>query len=312
MTKSAIPFVFVLSCFLLSCGGGGSGKTDTPTSGRAFITVDESYKLILDAELDMFHYLYKDAKVTAEVKPEGDVINTLLNNDSCRAGIIARKLTEEEIAFFKAKKIYPIETKIAIDAVAVIIHNDNGTDSLSMEQLREILSGRVGLWSQIDSAAKPDSIRLIFDGNTSANARFLNETFLGGNAAFPKNCFAVSGNQEVIDYVSQNPKSVGIISVNWISDRDDSLSHTFLKKVKVVALSSDNNPYLFYQPFAAYVADGSYPLTRDVYMINREGRSGLGTGFIAFVAGEKGQRIILKAGMVPATMPIRLVNIKTE
>ena len=39
---------------------------------------------------------------------------------------------------------------------------------------------------------------------------------------------------------------------------------------------------------------------------------GLGSGFIQFVAGEKGQRIILRSGMVPATMPIRLMQIKSE
>jgi len=297
---------------LQSCGSGTPGKTDTPTSGHAFISVDESYRLILDAELDMFHYLYKDANVTAEVKPEGDVINTLLNNDSCRAAMIARKLTEEEKNFLKSKKIYPIETKVAVDAVAVIVNNDNPSDSMTMQHLRDILKGAISRWNQVDSTAKPDSLHLIFDGNNSANARYLNEKFLDGKGNFPGNCFAVKGNQAVIDYVSKNPNSVGIISVNWISDRDDSLSNSFLKNVKAVAFSSDNNPYLFYQPFAAYIADGSYPLTRDVYMINREGRSGLGTGFIAFVAGEKGQRIILKAGMVPATMPVRLIQIKTE
>ena len=45
-------------------------------------------------------------------------------------------------------------------------------------------------------------------------------------------------------------------------------------------------------------------------MINRETFAGLGSGFISFVAGEKGQRIILKSGIVPAAMPIRLIQIK--
>ena len=58
-----------------------------------------------------------------------------------------------------------------------------------------------------------------------------------------------------------------------------------------------------------YIYSGEYPFCRDVYIINREGRTGLGTGFAAFVAGEKGQLIILKAGMVPATQPVRMVKI---
>jgi phosphate transport system substrate-binding protein len=44
----------------------------------------------------------------------------------------------------------------------------------------------------------------------------------------------------------------------------------------------------------------------------RESFSGLGSGFVSFVAGEKGQRIILKSGLVPATMPIRIIQTKKE
>jgi phosphate transport system substrate-binding protein len=301
-----------LTFFMLSCGNSNTGLSDTPTSGKAFISVDESYKLILDAELSMFHFLYKDAHISAELKPEGDVIQTLLNNDSCRLAIISRKLTNEEKDFFKKKKLYPIETKVALDAVAIIVHNDNIADSMSMDHLRAIFSGKIFSWNAIDSSAKQDSIHVIFDSKKSANARYLSEKFLSNSSQFPKNCFAVNSNPDVVNYVSEHPNSLGIISVNWISDRDDSLTNSFLKKVKVVALSSDINPYLFYQPYQAYIADGSYPLIREIWAINREGKSGLGTGFVAFVAGEKGQRIILKSGMVPATMPTRIVEIKTE
>jgi phosphate transport system substrate-binding protein len=45
------------------------------------------------------------------------------------------------------------------------------------------------------------------------------------------------------------------------------------------------------------------------YMINRQTRAGLGTGFVSFVAGEKGQRMMKLAGLVPATMQIRLIQI---
>jgi phosphate transport system substrate-binding protein len=71
--------------------------------------------------------------------------------------------------------------------------------------------------------------------------------------------------------------------------------------------NSDGND--FYSPHPAYIANNSYPFIREVYMINRETFSGVGSGFTSFVAGDSGQRIILKMGMVPATMPVRLVEI---
>jgi phosphate transport system substrate-binding protein len=68
----------------------------------------------------------------------------------------------------------------------------------------------------------------------------------------------------------------------------------------------------FYKPFQGYIADGSYPLIRDVFVICRESTAGLGSGFASFVAGDVGQRIILKSGLVPATMPLRLVHVKKD
>ncbi len=38
----------------------------------------------------------------------------------------------------------------------------------------------------------------------------------------------------LIDFVSRNPDALGMISVNWISDKDDSLSMSFIKKVNVL------------------------------------------------------------------------------
>jgi len=118
----------------------------------------------------------------------------------------------------------------------------------------------------------------------------------------------------VITYVENHPEAIGLISVNWISDRDDSITHAFLKRVKVAAISSEvfSEGDDFYTPHPAYIADKSYPFIREVYAISRETFTGLGRGFIQFVAGDQGQRIILKMGMLPATMPVRLVQIEKE
>jgi phosphate transport system substrate-binding protein len=68
----------------------------------------------------------------------------------------------------------------------------------------------------------------------------------------------------------------------------------------------------YYRPYPAYIANKSYPFIREVYMINRESFNGLGSGLISFVGGIKGQTIVLKAGLVPATMPVRLVEMKSK
>ena len=67
-----------------------------------------------------------------------------------------------------------------------------------------------------------------------------------------------------------------------------------------------------FKPYQAYMVDKVYPLTRDIYIVNAEPRNGLVTGFSAFVASDKGQRIILKSGVLPAIAPTRVVNIRKD
>jgi phosphate transport system substrate-binding protein len=129
--------------------------------------------------------------------------------------------------------------------------------------------------------------------------------------SLPGNFYAVNSNTEVIDFVSRNPDALGIVSANWISDKDDKKSTILRNKICVVAVSqqfSTDNSYC--RPDQGFIYDKEYPFVREVYLISRETFKGLGSGFIQWATAEQGQRIVLKSGLVPATMPIRLVQIK--
>ena len=88
---------------------------------------------------------------------------------------------------------------------------------------------------------------------------------------------------------------------------------SFINKINVVAVSQQNiDDGSYYRPYQGFIYDKSYPFVREIYLITRETFAGLGTGFISWACAEQGQRIVLKSGLVPATMPIRLVQIKNE
>lgn len=302
-------FLFTLSACVLffSCG-----NESTPTQGKQKICIDESYSQLFSAEVEAFEGIYKSSDIDDCYKPEGDIVDAFLK-DSCRVIIMGRDLNQKEKDFFASKKSFPTSTKIAVDALAFITHKDNPLQNLTSNELQNIFSGKITEWKQLDASIKnktsqDTNITIVFDNERSCNVRMVKEQILQGGS-FPKNIFALKTNPEVVDYVSKNKNAIGIIGVNWISDTDDTLTRDFLSKVNVLALESEKDTGEFVQPYQAYVNSGDYPFCRDVYIINREGRTGLGTGFAAFVAGEKGQLIILKAGMVPATMPIRVVQI---
>jgi ABC-type phosphate transport system substrate-binding protein len=297
---------------MVSCKSGKPRDLpETPTSGDIKISVDESFKPVIDAEVYTFTALYTRAKVKPEYKPEFDVVSDYMD-DSVKVIVSSRKLSDNQIKYLRDNLIIARTITFAYDALALITNKDNKDTLIEYKTVKDIFTGQIKNWKEVNPKSKLDKISVIFDNNKSGNIRYFREIF-GMTDTLGKNFYAVNNNAEVIDFVSRNPDAMGIISVNWISDKDDSLSMTFLKRVNVVAVSQQFiNDGSYYRPYQASIYDRSYPFVREVYFISRETFKGLGSGFIQWATGEQGQRIVLKSGLVPATMPIRLVQLKKE
>ncbi|WP_187264434.1 PstS family phosphate ABC transporter substrate-binding protein [Pontibacter beigongshangensis] len=306
----AVWKAMVLVLLATACGNSDT-PADTPTSGNITISIDESFQPIMDSQVYTFETIYKYAKLNPQYKSEGAVIQDLLN-DSTRVAVLSRELRPEEKAVFDQRKIIPRTVKIAIDAVALIVHKDNPDTLLTMSEVQGIFSGQVTSWSDLSPENKINGLTIVFDNNNSSTARFVKDSIIS-NQPLPKNTYASNSHEALIDYVSKNENSVGVIGVNWISDFDDTTAVRFMEKIKVVGISSEPEPAStdsYFQPYQAYIAQGTYPLRRYLYIISTEGRTGLGTGFASFIAGDKGQRIFLKSGLVPATMPVRIIGLQ--
>ena len=300
-----------LIVLLYSCTMTPKKFTDeTPTRGNIKIAVDESYQLLAEAELFTFQSLYKDAQVKPFYLPEDSILKLFLD-DSVKVIITSRALSENETEYLKGKSIIARTTKIAYDAVAFIVNKSNPDTLIRYNAIKDIFTGKTSSWKQINPNSQLSNIKVVFDSPASNNVSTIVSKF-GLTGSLPNYCYSVNKNSEVVNFVENHPEAVGIISVNWISDPRDSISHSFLSKIKVVSITPElySESDDFYSPHPAYIANRQYPFIRNVYTINRETFAGLGTGFTSFVAGDAGQRIILKMGMVPAMMPIRLVEIK--
>ncbi len=305
---SIMGVVFVL--FLMGCGGDPAKQIDTPTRGVMKIAIDDSYRLFMESEIYAFETTYKYAWIDTVYKTETEVFEDFMN-DSVPLIVVNRKLTDQENEILTAQQIVPKTTRIAYDAVALIVNKENPDSDIYYDQIQDIFSGKISKWSQINPSSKLGDIKVVFDHYKSANPRYFKERF--ELDSLPATCYAVQSNREVINYVENTPNAIGVISVNWISDKRDSVSNDFLNRIKVVGVSppGNNDPSAnFYKPYQAYIANVLYPFIREVYCINRQTYSGLAFGLSAYIACDKGQLIILHSGLVPATQPIRIVEIK--
>jgi phosphate transport system substrate-binding protein len=276
---------------------------DGPTSGFVKISVDESLRPLIEAELNTFEGIYVKADIEPYYLPEAEAVDALLN-DSVRLAVVTRRFTDEEKKYFKSIKITPTELDVAISAIALIVHRDNPDTLINMDQFQKLMTGEINTWNKLGGKNKA-GIEIVFDNPNSGLVRHIKDSIVNVET-LPSNTFAVQNNEAVIEHVSENKNALGMIGLEWISDKDDATSNSFLERIRVMGVAGDS---VHFKPYQAYLALKYYPLARRITILSREARSGLGSGFMAFMASEKGQRIVLKAGLVPVTMPLRVVEI---
>jgi phosphate transport system substrate-binding protein len=282
--------VLVLVVTVFACNQNSSKDKETILKGSTSIFVDETLTPIIEDQVAVFESTY-DAKIKLIAKSEAEAVNSLLKEKSGIA-ILSRNLSPQEMKIFEQKKIKPKVTKFATDGIAFITNKNNKDTIIALKDVIDFLHGK--------SVA---SIKgLVFDNPNSSTVRYING--LAGLKTIPENgVFSFKTNDEVIKHVSENDGLIGVVGVNWLS-QPMPVMQKFVDKVNVLAVKGLEQT-AYYTPSQNNIAEGKYPLARDLYIINGEGFSGLGMGFASFVAGDVGQRIILKSGLLPVRIPTR-------
>ena len=296
--------IVLLFAFSISSGCNGPNTRtdiDTPKSGVIHISVDESFKPVIDSQIQVFEALNPEAKIIADYKPEADCLKDLIK-DSVRMIIITRGLTPEEEKFYKdSLKFGPTWDKVAFDAVALIVNNKAKDSVFTINKIRGILDGTTG---------DPDIA--VFDGlSETSTVRYAIDSILRGNPLNNKKVFATKSSVDVINYVSNNVNAVGFIGVSWIGNKEDTSQLSFLKKVKIASVECCGGES-FVKPYQANIVKKRYPLVRGLYYILKENYDGLGSGFANFMEYEKGQLIFRRAYLWPAKMDFSIRSATTN
>ncbi|MDQ7960734.1 substrate-binding domain-containing protein [Flavobacterium lindanitolerans] len=290
-------FGFIMTIFFIdSCADKKKKEDQTAT-----FYVDETVMPMMDDQLAVFQS-ERTEKINLVPKTEGAILD-LLKNDTTKLVVMSRVLSKSEEKRFTDKGIVPRITQIAIDGVALIANNKAKDSVIDLQNVIDFMNG------------KPvASIKgLVFDNANSSTIDFLSRK-ASVTKVDSKNIFALKSNNDVIKYISENEGYIGVIGVNWMTQpMPDMLNSTTNVKVLAVKnVKSEPNSSAYYKPSQTNLAEGLYPLTRKIYMLNYEGSVGLGMGFATFVAGDIGQRIVLKSGLAPVRLALREVKVRKD
>ena len=287
----SVAFVFFAFIVFMACKNDNKDE-ETIIKGKATLFVDESIFPIVEDQQAVFETQY-DAKLTLRSKSESEIINALLN-DTAKIAVLPRKLNASEIKTFSTKKLVPKETIFAKDAVVFITNKISNDSLIALDDIISFMKGN-----------EVKGIKgLVFDNPNSSTVRLLSEK-AGVKVTPQNNIFSFATNMEVIKYVADNEGMIGVVGVNWLFQSPLDMQST-VDKTRIMSVKADEK-YGYVYPSQENIGNGKYPLARHLYIVNCQGYSGLGMGFASFISGERGQRIVLKSGLVPVRYPSRKI-----
>jgi phosphate transport system substrate-binding protein len=317
--KKATFFV-VIAVMLMSCIGRSNAPKETLFSGFIEIVVDETLVPIIKEEIDVFEAMYPNSGIVVRPVSEYEAINLLLR-DSTRLAVMARPLSNEEIATLNNRKLFPQSVKMAEDGIAFVINKNNKDSVITVENLKRILNGDVQRWTELFPKSNLGKFSIAYDNRNSSTIRYIQDSVISSKELSTAS-FAAGSSDAVVDYVKKTPNAIGVIGVNWISSEYDSITREFLSDIQVMRVKRDDSftgyrvidqhssDAIACQPYQYYLYTRQYPFIRSIYLNVNDPLGGLPTGFTNFITSQRGQRIILKSGLLPATMPINIVNIR--
>jgi len=290
MFKKYPFFLFILTAlFAVACNNKDRTKhaTDTPVNGTINISVDESFRPVIEQAIKVYEGSYPGTHIIAHYKSESECFKDFYGDTANRMIIVTRGLNDKENRFYKDSLGFtPATNMIAWDAITVVTNKDNTDTLYTLESLKQLLQGKEG-----------NGKKVIFDGlSATSTVHFAIDSILHGGNFDTSVVQAVTNSKGVLNYIAANKNAIGLVGISWIGNPEDTAQVNMLKKVKIAYVQCklcDSTPYV--KPSQEGIVTKRYPLVRGLYYILKENYSGLGSGFGDFLYFERGQLIFRRA-----------------
>ena len=315
----------IMLTLMVACGGGSQEPTfrldskgnTVPVDDYVCVAVDETFKPVFEVLFADFRDRNAKAFVDPFFMPEDSAVSMLLN-DSVRTIVVTRQLSQKEKDYLLGKfNLVAKQAVVAYDAITLITNNASSDTLISCDEISRIMQGKITDWSQLrHSNGQKGEIEIVFDNNGSSTVRYMKDSLCAGRP--PKGKLrAATTNEELIDYVSRKPSTIGVLGVDWVGNKQDTTRLSFLSNVKIMSVGakSSDDADDYYKPFQFYIASGSYPLTRGLFITSTDPRTrSMQRNFFFYLTDEPnhnnmGQMMILRFSQLLPYMAVQSHNV---
>lgn len=278
--KSIISsLVITAALFMTGCGG-----TKTGSKPKA-VTVKGSDTMVILGQRWAETYMAENRGETIQVTGggSGTGIAALINGgtDICESSRPMKDKEKEQVRARHGKDV--MEIPVALDGVAIYVHQSSPIKELSLHQLKAIYTGRITNW--LDLGGSSGKIVPYSRENNSGTYVFFKEHVLE-NEDFARDIQTLPGTAAVVNAVSKDPASIGYGGIAYASG------------IRVVPiLPKDSSQPV--QASLATVQSGEYPLSRKLFFYTIGAPEGKVKMFIDWTLGTEGQKVCESVGYYP-------------
>lgn len=294
LSKHIRVCLFLVALLLVSCATAAAEQdasaNNETTTGRAIQNKgSDTLVNIALAWAERYREIRPDVSIAVTGGGSGTGIASLINGTVDIANA-SRAMKDSEIEEAQANGIEPVEHTVAIDALAVIVHPDNPVDKLTIQQLSDIFTGRITNWKDV-GGHDATIVILSRETNSGTHVYFLEEVVRQGDGdntdIFAPQTLLMPSSVGITSELGRNVNAIGYDGLGYVTEHE-----------KVIAVAvDDESPYIL--PTVETASDGTYPLSRDLYMYTAGEPTGEIAIYLEWLLGAEGQEIVRQLGFVP-------------
>ncbi|MBN1440454.1 MAG: phosphate ABC transporter substrate-binding protein [Anaerolineales bacterium] len=265
---------------------------NSPSSTNSKIIINRGSDTLVNLALAWAEaYAVVDPTVSISVSGGGSGVGlTSLIQGTTDIANASRAISGEELAEAQKNGVSPNEFIVARDAIAVIIHPANPVDQLTLQQVSDIFTGKINNWAEVGGEDRP-IVRVSREVNSGTHVYFLEAVIRLGRkddpAIFSTDTLLLPSSEVITSEVSQNPNAIGYDGLGYVTDA-----------VKILRLSTaDAGPFV--APSKETALDGTYPVSRDLYMYTNGEPAGAIQEYLNWILSAQAQEIVGQKGFVP-------------
>lgn len=263
--------VFIFSVILAVLGSG------PVFGGNVVITGSTTVLPIAQAAAEEFMKANPDINITVSGGGSGFGIKAIIDK-TCDIATSSRFVSEKEVSLACENSVLMVPHQVALDCVVPVVHVDNPVSNLSLEQLKDIYTGKITNWKLLGGLDQ--KIVVVSRDTSSGTYEVWSEKVLNKERVFPQALLQAS-NGAVAQLVSGNKYAIGYVGIGYLNKDLKDLTVNNVKASPDTAL------------------DGSFPVSRALFMFTNGWPTGDALRFLSYLGSPQGQALAQREGFVP-------------